>query len=95
LFPLILGRKLLPLLIGGYHSLAITKNGNIFIWGHAGNGELGTGDIASSLLPQLLTIPTKSKIFNVQELPYQKHTISSDAHLGGDEGGGEPLGLEL
>jgi RCC1 and BTB domain-containing protein len=40
---------------GGYHSLALTKDGEVYAWGFNSCGELGTGDVISRYSPTKVT----------------------------------------
>ena len=42
---------------GGYHSLAIDKNGNAWAWGGNDSGELGIGTTSKSEIPALVQYP--------------------------------------
>ena len=35
--------------VGRHHSAAVGDDGALFVWGHDGNGQLGTGDTANRL----------------------------------------------
>ena len=37
--------------VGRHHSAAVGEDGALFVWGHDGNGQLGTGDTANRLAP--------------------------------------------
>ena len=39
---------------GAHHSLAVSDRGAIYSFGHGGHGQLGHGDRADQLLPQLV-----------------------------------------
>jgi len=43
---------------GGYHSLAIGNNGNLYTWGYNADGELGNGNTTDSYTPVIVGFPT-------------------------------------
>lgn len=48
-----------------YHSLAITKEGNVYSWGHGRSGRLGHGDEHSQPEPKLIQSLLKVKIIRI------------------------------
>jgi alpha-tubulin suppressor-like RCC1 family protein len=59
---------------GGWHTAALTKNGEVFTWGNNGNGKLGHGDKNER------TIPTKvaslDGLFIIQISCGDRHTAA-------------------
>src|SRR5439155_1596264 len=47
---------------GGYHTICVTKNENIYVWGYNNNGQLGIGDTNNRNSPTLLNLPNNEKI---------------------------------
>ena len=45
-----------------YHTICITKNENIYIWGNNDYGQLGIGDNNNRNIPTLLNLPNNEKI---------------------------------
>ena len=41
--------------IGGSHNMALDSDGNVWTWGHGGNGRLGHGDTEDRLVPTAIT----------------------------------------
>ena len=54
-FDLRSGDKIASVVLGGYHSSAITSNGRIFTWGSNGSGQLGNGTTTNKSIPIEIT----------------------------------------
>lgn len=52
-----------PLLVeaGDYFSTMIGSDGNLYVWGGNGFGQLGLGDYANKTIPQLVNLPDNTK----------------------------------
>lgn len=50
---------------GGKHSLACTRNGNVYSWGHNGSGRLGLGHSRTILTPTVIEYLTGREIIYV------------------------------
>eukprot|EP00961_Rhodomonas_salina_P193063 2605317-Rhodomonas_salina.1 len=48
--------RVIALACGMYHSVAVTDVGAVFCWGKGNCGQLGHGEIASSLLPRTVSL---------------------------------------
>ena len=58
---------------GIYHTICITKNENIYIWGNNEYGQLGIGDNNNCNIPTLLNLPNNEKPLSISCGYY--HTI--------------------
>lgn len=47
----------LAIAAGANHTLALKQNGELWVWGHNGQGQLGNGTIASSYVPETVELP--------------------------------------
>ncbi len=45
------GKTITQIATGFYHSLVLTSDGSVYIWGNGGSGQLGNGATADSLVP--------------------------------------------
>lgn len=45
------GKTIVAVLCGNYHNVVLTSDGKVFAWGFSGNGYLGNGTLADSLIP--------------------------------------------
>lgn len=50
---------------GSAHSLALSEEGHLFVWGAGGQGQLGFGPTDHVATPRLLSIPTVNKIVKI------------------------------
>ncbi|KAL1359687.1 hypothetical protein HN51_005013 [Arachis hypogaea] len=46
--------RIIQIASGGYHSLALTDDGNVLSWGHGGHGQLGHGSLHSQKIPTVV-----------------------------------------
>ena len=64
---------------GGYHSLAIDKNGNAWAWGGNDSGELGIGTTSKSEIPALVQYPKNAgAVTTVQVSAGGYHSLGID-----------------
>src|SRR6185437_5680211 len=56
------GGKVTAVAAGQRHSLALTGGGQVLAWGFNGDGQLGTGNRDSSLVPVATELPTGTKV---------------------------------
>jgi len=47
----LMGKTVVSVAGGNYHSLALTSDGRVFTWGHNNNGQLGNASTTDSLVP--------------------------------------------
>jgi alpha-tubulin suppressor-like RCC1 family protein len=59
--------KVMDITCGGWHTAAITTEGDMYVWGRGEHGRLGLGDErgASKLLPTLLELPDGERVKQV------------------------------
>ncbi|XP_031374573.1 RCC1 domain-containing protein RUG3, mitochondrial isoform X2 [Punica granatum] len=50
---------------GGYHSLALTDDGNVLSWGHGGHGQLGHCSIQSQKEPQVIETLANERVISI------------------------------
>ena len=53
------GKKVKKVSAGGFHTLALTTDNELYAWGSGTYGELGSGDQASTATPQLVRMPNE------------------------------------
>ncbi|KAF4381358.1 hypothetical protein G4B88_030265 [Cannabis sativa] len=46
--------RIMQIASGGYHSLALTDDGKMLLWGHGGHGQLGHSSISSCKTPEMI-----------------------------------------
>jgi hypothetical protein len=65
--PFLLGGRLQDIACGGWHTAAITTDGDTFVWGRGEHGRLGLGDErgASKLIPTQLDLPNGERVLQV------------------------------
>jgi len=51
------GKAIKKVSAGGYHTLALTEDNEIYAWGSGVYGELGSGNQNSTNTPQLVKMP--------------------------------------
>jgi hypothetical protein len=66
------GEKVIMISCGASHSLALTKSGRVFSWGHNSKGQLGVEDIKYSITP---------KHIKLNEVSFKKISCGSDHSL--------------
>lgn len=56
----LLGKGITVVSCGAEHTAALSKSGELFVWGHGGNGRLGTGACAVTMLATRILIRARS-----------------------------------
>ncbi|BDR53792.1 hypothetical protein KIM372_16990 [Bombiscardovia nodaiensis] len=77
------GTRLVTASAGGYHSLGIDSNGQLYTWGGNDKGELGTNDLAGRLIPTPVTtnIPTGTRFKQVSAGFQYSEALDTNGHL--------------
>lgn len=81
--------------LGGVHSTALTRSGEVFSWGYGGFGALGHSVYTRELLPRIINGPWNGKISHLATSGAHTAAITNSGELytwGRDEGDGR-LGL--
>ncbi|HEY4929644.1 MAG TPA: MBG domain-containing protein [Acidimicrobiales bacterium] len=66
---------------GGYHSLAIGSDGNLYSWGYNVDGQLGDGNKTQHVKPQLVSMPSGVSATALAAGLYHSLAIGSDGKL--------------
>ncbi|HXQ63077.1 MAG TPA: MBG domain-containing protein, partial [Acidimicrobiales bacterium] len=66
---------------GGYHTLAIGSDGNLYAWGDNGFGQLGTGNTNSSSSPVVVTLPGGVHATEIAAGEYDSFAVGSDGRV--------------
>ncbi len=66
---------------GGYHTLAIGSDGNLYAWGDNGFGQLGTGDTNSSSSPVVVTLPGGVRATEIAAGEYDSFAVGSNGRV--------------
>jgi len=56
------GKPVRKVSAGGFHTLALTEDNELYAWGSGTYGELGSGDQASSATPKLVKMPNEATL---------------------------------
>lgn len=72
------GVKFTDLEPGGFHTLALGDDGNLYAWGENERGQLGTGDLANVLKPQKVNIPGDPRIVQISGGEYDSLALADD-----------------
>ncbi|BDR53420.1 hypothetical protein KIM372_13270 [Bombiscardovia nodaiensis] len=77
------GTRLVTASAGGYHSLGIDSNGQLYTWGGNDKGELGTNDLTGRLIPTPVTtnIPTGTRFKQVSAGFQYSEALDTNGHL--------------
>ena len=67
--------------VGGYHTLAIGSDGNLYAWGDNGFGQLGTGNTNSSSTPVAITLPGGVQATEIAAGEYDSFAVGSNGHV--------------
>lgn len=54
-FSLGVGETIISIILGGFHSAAITSEGRVFLWGYNAHGQLGDGTVINKTTPTEIT----------------------------------------
>lgn len=60
--PSLEGVRITQIACGGYHSLALTKEGKVLSWGHGGHGQLGNASLRNEKVPTEIEALADKKI---------------------------------
>ncbi|KAJ4900362.1 hypothetical protein Rs2_14313 [Raphanus sativus] len=60
--PSLEGVRITQIACGGYHSLALTKEGKVLSWGHGGHGQLGNASLRNQKVPTEIEALADKKI---------------------------------
>ncbi|KAJ7519002.1 hypothetical protein O6H91_20G018700 [Diphasiastrum complanatum] len=52
--PNMYNNRIVQVACGGYHSTALTEDGQVLTWGHGGHGQLGHGCLSNGKVPQVV-----------------------------------------
>lgn len=63
---------------GGFHTLALGDDGNVYAWGENDRGQLGTGDLANVPMPQQVRIPGDPRIVQISGGEYDSLALADD-----------------
>lgn len=63
---------------GGFHTLALGDDGNVYAWGENDRGQLGTGDLANVPTPQQVRIPGDPRIVQISGGEYDSLALADD-----------------
>jgi alpha-tubulin suppressor-like RCC1 family protein len=67
--------------VGGYHTLAIGSDGNLYAWGDNGFGQLGNGTTTSSSTPVTVTLPGGVGATEIAAGEYDSFAVGSNGHV--------------
>ncbi len=76
--PPLAGHKVRKLSAGPLHSMAITENGELWVWGYNLNGQQGTGTKIRVSVPQRVPLPTQSEVVAVSAGAYHSLALLQD-----------------
>ena len=71
------GQRVVAVLAGGEHSLALTADGAVWNWGGGSSGKLGHGDLQTQLLPKKVEALAGRRVVAVS--PASSHSIAITA----------------
>ncbi|KAL6561461.1 RCC1 domain-containing protein rug3, mitochondrial [Orobanche minor] len=60
--PSLIDVRLIQIASGGYHSLALTDNGEVLSWGHGGHGQLGNSSLHGRKVPEPVEALDKERV---------------------------------
>jgi len=66
---------------GGYHTLAIGSDGNLYAWGDNGFGQLGDGTTNSTSTPEEITLPGGVQPTEIAAGIYDSFAVGSDGRV--------------
>ncbi len=64
---------------GGFHTIAVTQDDEIYAWGSGTYGELGTGDQKTENLPKLVAMPNEALLVPSDDDPTVNVLKSGDS----------------
>ena len=67
--------------VGWYHSLAIGSDGNLYVWGHNNNGQVGNGTTSDQTTPVSITLASGIVPTSIAGGGYHSLAIGSDGKL--------------
>ncbi|GIO15225.1 hypothetical protein J19TS2_47800 [Cohnella xylanilytica] len=76
-----LGNNVAAVSAGGFHSLALTKDGTVWAWGFNGQSQLGIGNTTSQSLPQ--QVPGLSGVTRIAAGAYHSLAMTSEGMVWG------------
>ena len=75
------GTTITAIAAGAFHTVALTSSGQVYAWGAGGDGELGTGDGASSSLPVLVHFAQGVVVTAISSSYYATAALTSDGQV--------------
>lgn len=72
------GVKFTDIQLGGYHSLALGDDGNLYSWGQNDKGQLGTGGTASVNVPTKLAVPGNPSFTDISGGEYYSLALTDE-----------------
>ncbi|WP_295825410.1 hypothetical protein [uncultured Microbacterium sp.] len=74
-------RDIIAVSTGGFHSLALDSDHNVYAWGWNGNGQLGTGDRINRATPTRISFPTGVTITSLAAGGLHSLALGSDHNV--------------
>ena len=75
------GNKIQKINCGGYNSMTIDTEGNLFVWGYNYYGTLGDGTTIDKITPTQITLPSQAKVKEVGCGYYNSIAVDSEGNI--------------
>jgi len=66
---------------GGYHAMAVSHSGALYVWGYNDYGQLGTGNTTSRVNPGEISVASGVTVTSIAAGEYHSLAIGSDGYL--------------